>query len=147
MKTILSILALTVYLSFNSFGQSLDSLKLSAPEVPEGYSVCKRNNCISIQACTFYENPEMYEMIIGKLKKKEIQSFESKKDNGSIMYFEFENEFKGAGFLGGLLWGGKKPTKENPEEFYTKGNFLIIWSFNKGSNIKILSEKKVKAIL
>ena len=147
MKTILSILTLTVFLSINSFGQTLDSLKLSAKEIPEEYSFSKDNNCISTQAYTFYDSPEMYESIIGKIKNKEIQNFESKKDKGSIMYFEFENGMKNEGFLGGLLWGGKKPTKQHPEEFYVKGNFLIIWSFNSGSNIKSISENKVKALL
>lgn len=90
----------------------------------------------------------MYEMFIGKIKKKEIQNFESKNDRGSIMYFEFDKEFKGAGFLDGLLWGQPmKPTKEHPEQFFTKGNFLVIWSFHKGSAIEKISEEKVKRIL
>ena len=63
------------------------------------------------------------------------------------MYFEFETDFKGEGFLDGLLWGGDKPTKEHPEEYYAKGNFLIIWSFKKGSTIKKISKDKIKAIL
>jgi hypothetical protein len=89
----------------------------------------------------------MYEMLIGKLKTKRIQNFDNKKDKGSIMYFEFEDDFKGDGFLGGLLWGGDKPTKEHPEEYYTNGKFLIIWSFKKGSLITKTSKDKIKAIL
>ena len=148
MKTILTILTFTFYLFINSFGQSIDSLKLSGNEIPKEYSISKKNNCISIQACTFYDSPEMYEMLIGKIKSKEIQNFESKKDKGSIMYFEFENGFQGAGFLDGLLWGGEmKPTKEHPEQYFSKGNFLIIWSFEKGSTLEKISEEKIKAIL
>ena len=129
-------------------GQQLEDLKLTETEIPGQYSVSLKNNCISLQACLFYDKPEMYEMLIGKIKKKEIQNFESLKDNGSIMYFEFENGFQGAGFLDGLLWGeSMKPTNEHPEKYYSKENYLVIWSFNKGSLIQKLSEDKVKQLL
>lgn len=134
---------MTIYVN----GQKIDSLQLTGKEMPENYSLTKDNNCISIQACLFYDSPGMYEMLIGKLKTKRIQNFDNKKDKGSIMYFEFEDEFKGEGFLGGLLWGGDKPTKEHPEEYFTKGKFLIIWSFNKGSLITKTSKDKVMAML
>jgi len=147
MTKFLTILFITFLSTIESNGQSIDSLKLSDKEIPEGYSLTKENNCISIQACTFYENPEMYEALIGKLKSKQIQNFDNKKDKGSIMYFEFEDGFKGEGFLGPLLWGGDKPTKEHPEEYYAKGNFLIIWSFKKGSVIAKTSKDKIESIL
>jgi hypothetical protein len=147
MTKFLTILSIAFLLTNNSNGQSIDSLKLSDKEIPEGYSLTKENNCISIQACTFYDTPEMYEALIGKLKSKQIQNFDNKKDKGSIMYFEFEDGFKGEGFLGGLLWGGNKPTKEHPEEYYAKGNFLIIWSFKKGSAVTKTSKDKIEAIL
>ena len=147
MTKFLTILSIAFLFTIESNGQSIDSLKLSDKEIPEGYSLTKENNCISIQACTFYENPEMYEALIGKLKSKQIQNFDSKKDKGSIMYFEFEDGFKGEGFLGPLLWGGDKPTKEHPEEYYAKGNFLIIWSFKKGSVITKTSKDKIESIL
>jgi len=147
MTKFLTILFITFLSTIESNGQSIDSLKLSDKEIPEGYSLTKENNCISIQACTFYENPEMYEALIGKLKSKQIQNFDNKKDKGSIMYFEFEDGFKGEGFLGPLLWGGDKPTKEHPEEYYAKGNFLIIWSFKKGSVITKTSKDKIESIL
>ena len=147
MTKFLTILSIALLLTIKSNGQSIDSLILSEKEIPEGYTLTKENNCISIQACTFYDDPEMYGTLIGKLKSKKIQNFENKKDKGCIMYFEFEDGFKGEGFLGGLLWGGNKPTKEHPEEYYAKGNYLIIWSFKKGSLITATSKEKVKAFL
>jgi hypothetical protein len=147
MTKFLTILSFAFLLTINSNGQSIDSLKILDKEIPEGYTLTKENNCISIQACTFYDNPEIYESLIGKLKSKQIQNFDNKKDKGSIMYFEFEEGFKGEGFLGGLLWGGNKPTKEHPEEYYAKGSFLIIWSFQKGSLMTATSKNKVKAVL
>lgn len=147
MNKFLTILSIAFLLTIKSSGQTIDSLKLSDKEIPEGYALTKDNNCISIQACTLYDNPEMYGALIGKLKSKQIQNFDSKKDKGSIMYFEFEDGFKGDGFLGGLLWGGNKPTKEHPEEYYAKGNFLIIWSFKKGSVVTKTSKDKIKATL
>ena len=94
MKTIVTVLTLTVFFSMYSYGQSLHSLKLSVKEIPGDYSISKNTNCNGVQECIFYENPRMYEMLIGKIRKKEIQNFESKNDNGSIMYFEFYDELK-----------------------------------------------------
>ena len=105
------------FLALQSKGQAIDSLKLTDKEIPESYSLTDGNNCISIQACLLYDKPEMYEAIIGKLKRKQMQNFSNKKENGCIMYFEFEDAFKGEGIIGGLLWGGNKPTKEHPEEY------------------------------
>ncbi|MBP6687232.1 MAG: hypothetical protein KA160_05175 [Lacibacter sp.] len=147
MTKFFTLLSVIFFLTIKLNGQSIDSLKLSVQEIPEGYTLTKDNNCISIQACTLYDNPGMYEALIGKLKSKQIQNFDSKKDKGSIMYFEFEDDFKREGFLGGLLWGGNKPTKEHPEEYYVKGDFLIIWSFKKGSLVTKTSKAKIKTIL
>lgn len=147
MPKILTVLTFALFITINSYGQNIDSLQLIEKEIPENYTIAKENNCISIQACLLFDNPGIYEMLIGKIKTKKIQSFDHKKDKGSIMYMEFENGFTGEGFLEGLLWGGSKPTKEHPEEYFTKGNYLIIWSFKKGSLIKKISEDKIKALL
>jgi hypothetical protein len=147
MKKVLTVITISFILTVKLFGQNIDSLKLLGKEIPEGYSISEVNNCISIQACTFYDNPDLYASIIGKIKNKTLQSLESKKDKGSIMYFEFENGFKNGNFLGSLLWGGDKPTKEHPEQYFSKGNYLIIWSFKKESPIINISQDKIKAIL
>jgi len=147
MSRFLALLSFSLFLSLSSNCQTIDSLKLTEKEIPENYVLTKENNCISIQACTFYESPDMYSALIGNIKSKQIQNFEGKKDKGAIMYFEFEDNFKGEGFLEGLLWGGSKPTKEHPEEYYSKGKFLVIWSFKKGSPLALASKNKIKAIL
>ncbi len=148
MKKLTTTFIFNFFLIVNTYSQTLDSLKLSSKETPSEYTVSNTDNyAISIQARTFYKNPAMYGALIGKFKSKDIQNFESKNDKGSIMYFEFEDGFNGEGFLEGLLWGGDKPTKEHPEKYYTKGNFLIIWSFHKGSSVEKLSEDKIKMIL
>lgn len=96
----------------------------------------------------FYKQTDMYSMFLGKVKNKSVQNFECKTDSGSIMYFEFEKDFEGEGFLTGLLWGqAKKPTTEHPEQIFIKGKFLVIWSFNDKSALQKISESKVKQIL
>jgi hypothetical protein len=141
------LIVLVFFLTLKANGQDIDSLQLTNKEIPEGYLFTKKNNCISTQACIFYEDPGLYKMLIGKLKTKRIQNFNNKKDKGCIMYFEFEEGFKGESFLGGLLWGGDKPTEKHPEEYYVKGNFLIIWSFKMGSLLVNTSKDKIKARL
>lgn len=147
MIRILTFFTFALLVTINLFGQNIDSLQLTEKEIPENYTTNNENNCISIQASILYDNPTIYEVIIGKIQKKIIQSFDSKKETGSIIYFEFENEFTATGFLEGLLWDGSKPTKAHPEEYFNKGNYLIIWSFKKGSLIKKISEEKIKALL
>lgn len=128
--------------------QNIEKLKILENEMPKEYKLTENDKAISIQARLFYKNPDMYSMIIGKVKNKEVQNFVSSNDSGSIMYFEFEDDFSGESFLKGLLWGqSKKPTNEHPEEIFVKGNLLIIWSFTKNSELKILSKNKVETLL
>ncbi len=66
----------TLFIAFllvnTSNAQTIDSIKLSVKEIPEGYALTAKLNCISIQACTFYNNPGTYEMLTGKVKEKQI---------------------------------------------------------------------------
>lgn len=125
-----------------------DDLKLVESEIPQGYKLTNELHCISIQPHIFYTNPEIYESIIGKVKRKEAQNFISSNDKGSILYFEFEKDFKSQELLAGLLWGeDDKPTKRHPESFQVSGKFLIIWSFKEQSSIKIISENKVNSLI
>ena len=131
MTKLITLLTFTFFMAIKTNGQNIDSLQLTEKEIPENYSLTKDNNCISIQACTFYDDPAMYEMLIGKLKTKKIQNFDNKKDKGCIMYFEFEDGFKGEGFLGGLLWGGDKPTKGTSRRILCKGKLSYYLEFQK----------------
>jgi hypothetical protein len=131
-----------------TFGQSIDSLKLSDAEIPAGYSKSDQLICVTPHGCSFYEQTDLYESLFGKVVKKEFQSYYKKGDQGSILYLEFEKEFKGQGFLNGLLWGeGSKPTKAEPDEYYSKGKILIIWSFDLKSELKLISKAKITQLL
>jgi hypothetical protein len=148
MKITIHLSVLFLLLTTTLFSQTITDLKLKGKEIPKTYILSDGNNCISPQACTFYNDIETYTNIVGKVKSKAMQSFKGKKDSGSIMYFEFENRFKGDRFLQGLLWGKEgQPSKEHPEEYVTKGKFLIIWSFHPDSPIRQKSEAKADAIL
>ena len=148
MKITIPLSALFLLLTANSFSQTIADLKLKNKEIPKSYFLSDGNNCVSVQACTFYNDVETYSNIVGTVKSKQMQSFKSKTDSGSIMYFEFENRFKGDRFLQGLLWGkDKEPTDAHPEEYLAKGKFLIIWSLHPDSTIKEKSEAKIEAIL
>jgi len=148
MKITIPLSALFLLLTTTLFSQTIADLKLKSKEIPKTYILSDGNNCVSIQACTFYNDIETYSNIVGKVKSKAIQSFKSKTDSGSVMYFEFEHTFKGDRFLQGLLWGKNgQPSDEHPEEYLAKGKFLIIWSFHPDSTIREKSEAKVDAIL
>jgi hypothetical protein len=148
MKITIPLSLLFLLLTTNIFSQTITDLKLKQKEIPKGYTLNDGNICITPQACTFYNDIETYSIIVGTLKSKSIQSFKSKTDRGSIMYFEFEHTFKGDRFLHGLLWGKEgQPTDEHPEEYLAKGKFLIIWSFRPDSTLKEKSETKIEGIL
>jgi len=149
MKPTILLSTLLLLFATNSFSQTLADLKLKPKEIPKGgYMVSDGNICITPQACTFYNDIETYSNIVGTIKSKAIQSFKSKADRGSIMYFEFDHVFKGDRFLQGLLWGkAGEPTPEHPEEYIAKGRFLVIWSLQPDSPLKEKSETKVEAIL
>jgi hypothetical protein len=142
-----TILLLLFIATSTLFAQNFDNLKLVENEIFNDYKLTEESKCISIQACTFYKNPGMYSALIGKVKSKEIQNFENKKDSGSIMYFEFEKDFGMQGFLQGLLWGGKKSSEEHPEEFFVWKNILVIWSFSQNSELKKISKEKIELAL
>jgi hypothetical protein len=147
MRLRIAILFLTTLTFYSASAQELDDLKLTGAEVPEGYTSTDKMLYKSIQARSFYEQTDLYESFIGKVRKKEFQSFKGADDQGTIFYYEFETDFKQEGFLEGLLWGGNKPTKAHPEEYFVKGNILIIWSFVDKSELKKISKAKITRLL
>jgi hypothetical protein len=147
MRLRIAILFLAALTFYSARAQELDDLKLTDAEVPEGYTSTKKMLYKSIQAKSFYEQTDLYESFIGKVRKKEFQSFKSADDQGTVFYYEFETDFKQEGFLEGLLWGGNKPTKAHPEEYFVKGNILIIWSFADKSELKKISKAKITRLL
>src|SRR4051812_23020236 len=103
MKITITLSTLFLLLTTTLFSQTIADLKLKNKEIPKSYTFSDSDICITAQACTFYKDIETYSNIVGNVKSKAIQSFRSKTDRGSIMYFEFEQRFKGDRFLQGLL--------------------------------------------
>ena len=145
MKTILILIAVVSCLACPA--QTLEKMKLVPSEFPTGFQLTEDPQCISIQACSFYDSPEIYEGFMGKIKEKAIQNFVNGKDSGCIMYFEFEKKFEMQSFLQGLLWGGKKATAEHPEEIYINDKWLLIYSFPLKNTLKEVSIAKVVTVL
>lgn len=81
-----------------SFGQTLDTLKLTDTEIPMGYKISNELLCVTPHVKSFYNQTDLFESSLGKIIKKQFQSFSKKGDTGSILYFEFENEFKANSF-------------------------------------------------
>ncbi len=131
----------------SSKGQSIDSLRLNDSEIPIGYAKSNELLCKTPHALSIYQQMDMFESFLGKLEHKDFQSFEKKGDSGSILYFQFQKDFTGQGFLDGLLWGSDgKPSKSEPDEYFAKGNILVVWSFNLKSNLKSISKEKVERL-
>jgi hypothetical protein len=146
MKQQLTLTFFLVIIYCSTYGQGFEKLKLTDTDVPDKYKSAKKILYKSVQAINFYNDTDLYSFI-GEIKSKDSQSFKSKDDEGTIFYFEFEQEFKGQGFVEGLLWGDKKASKEHPEEIFIKDNILIIWSFSENSDLKKISKDKITAVL
>ena len=147
MKQRLTLTLLSTLIFCLTYGQGFEKLELTDTEVPDKYKPTDEILYKSIQAGTFYEQTDLYGALIGKVKNKTFQSYESKDDKGAIYYYEFEEKFEGQDFLGGLLWGGRKPTKAHPEEIFVKDNILVIWSFAEKSELKKISKDKITTLL
>jgi hypothetical protein len=145
MKTLLLVISILGFSAASA--QVFEKYKLLPAEIPAKYKASEEMLYKSIQPEIFYDNPDLYQGILGKVKSKDFQSFDGKGDQGTVLFFEYEDKVKGEGFLEGLLWGGSKPTKEHPEEYLIKDNILIIWSFEKKSEIKNISRQKIKSTL
>lgn len=145
-KTIVLLILLFIVADLKA--QQIDSLKLKASEIPQGYNETLKKEYKTVHAASFYDQIEFYESFLGKVKSKDTQSFTKKGDNGTILYFEFEKDFESAAFLEGLLWGKEgKATNKKPDEYLAKGRFLIIWSFGLTSELKQVSKAKITSLL
>jgi hypothetical protein len=128
----------------------ISDLKLTSEELPTGYNIIADDRCKSIQATLFFKDYNLYSSFLPALEAKEFQSFKGNKDEGTILYFQYKTEADAQqteSFVKGLIWGGKSPSGEHPEEIIIKKNFLIIWSLDRKSKIKELSKNKVQKIL
>lgn len=127
--------------------KAIDSIQVKSTEISAEYKSSEKLSCQALQSKLLYENPDMYSFILGKTIEKRFQTFEYDGKKGSILYFEFDKDAEnGKGFIEGLLWGGKKPSKAHPEKVITKGKIMIILSFPFKSKIgyeltELLAEK------
>lgn len=141
-KNILLLISLLSSAS-TSFAQTLDSLKLNAIEIPAGYNKTDELVCATTYSSSFYNQTDLYESIVGKLIKKEYQSFNKKGDQGAILYFQFEKDFKAQSFLNGLLWGQeKKRQRQYQMNIMQKEVFLLFGALILKVQSKIFQKQK-----
>jgi hypothetical protein len=101
MRKKISLTILTIIIATLSFGQNIDSLKLNDAEIPGGYSKSNELLCKTPHAYSFYQQTDLYPFL-GTVVKKDFQSFDKKRDKGSILYFQFDKDFDGQDFHNGL---------------------------------------------
>jgi hypothetical protein len=128
--------------------QSIDALMLDENEIPDDYIESDQLSCVTPNAFALYDQSELYEKSLGRVVKKSFQTFQKKGDCGSVLYFEFASDFKAKAFLEELLWHkAGRPTKNEPDDYYAKGNILIIWSFPLESPMEMMSRAKVMRLM
>ncbi len=99
----------------------------------------------SIQVMYFFLKTDTYNTALPPLAEKDIQSFETKSEKGSMMIFRYERTIESAkDFFTGLFYGHyKTPSEDNPEEFILKKDTMIIFCFEKGSALGNKVKKRV----
>ena len=85
MKQRLTLTFLVTTIFCSTYGQAFEKLKLTDTEVPEKYKPTDEMLYKSIQAATFYEQTDLYAALIGKIRNKSFQSYESKDDKGCLV--------------------------------------------------------------
>jgi len=129
--------------------QTLDSLKLSTSEIPEGYTEVSIMLNKAYHPVIIYENNDMFSDKLGEIKNKTYQSLKGRGDKGTVFIIELVQPMTDTNWVKPFLYGPSemRPTAMHPEEFLIHGNFLIIWSFDFNSKIKKISMEKITRIL
>ena len=138
---------LIILITTISWVQGIEGLKLTDADIPRDY--IKLNEIISeSRAATYYKRTDVYSSMLGEVVKKDFQSFTSKKDSGTIFYFEYRNKFDAEEYLKGVLIGDDAPSKARLTEYLIKDNILIVWRFSKkSSKLKSISKEKIKSLI
>ena len=135
--------------------QSIDRLKLTKADLPEGYELGTDIRAISIQPVTFYDKPDQMGLLPMPVKKAHQELRYKGATRGTLMMFQYKNADEAGsieGFLKGLLWGEPTgPSEMHPEELYVADNVIFVFCFGYRSDesqlVKdILREKKGVAI-
>ncbi len=99
----------------------------------------------SIQVMYFFLKTDTYNTTLPPLTEKDIQSFETKSEKGSMMIFRYESTIENAkDFFTGLFYGHYgTPSEDTPEEFVVKKDTMVIFCFEKGSALGNKVKKRV----
>ncbi len=134
----------TIKIVFNNSQSKILPLLLKEGDLPDA-KFGKDLIAKSIQVQYFYLMPNTYSAMLPPLAEKEIQSLESKSERGSVMFFRYDGDIESMkSFLSGLFYGPSgTPSNDHPEEFITQKDLLIIFAFEKGSNLGANVKKKM----
>ena len=129
--------------------QTLDSLKLTTSEIPEGYTEVSTMLNKAFHPVIIYDNNDLVSDQLGEIKNKTYQSLKGRGDKGTVFIIELVKPMTDTNWVKPFLYGPSEmqPSAMHPEEFLIHGNFLIIWSFDYNSKIKKISMEKIKRIL
>ena len=121
----------------DSVTKNFEKIKLTNEELSK-FDLSSARHFYSRQQVILYNNTDIYTAILSNLEEKYTQSFSNGKENCTIFYYYFSDKLgeNQRAFLRGLFYGEKgKPTKEHPETFLIKDNYLIVFSFPVSSKL------------
>jgi hypothetical protein len=115
-----------------------EKVKLNEKEI-EKYKLQFVKYFYSQQQFTFYNSTDSYSQVLPDLQEKYTQSVCVEKDEGTVFYYYFKDKLGSdqENFLRGLFYGDDgKPSKDHPEIFYVKDNYLIVFSYPYNSRLQ-----------
>ncbi len=123
----------------------LDALVLKNGDLKGNVRLGRDLICKSIQVQYYFLRPGDYSGAVPPLSEKAIQSIDTGKEKGSVMYFKYKGNVEALkGFFSRIFyrpWDG--PTEDNPEEFILHRDLMVILCFDRESSLK----KEIKDIL
>jgi len=109
-------------------GSALGNLLLKAGDLKGGARLGTDLVCTSIQVQYYFLRPGAYAGAVPPLTEKVIQSVDTGKEKGSVMYFKYDGNVEGLkGFFNTVFYRPWDcPTEENPEEFILHRDIMEI---------------------
>jgi hypothetical protein len=133
-----------IVISYDNRNSKIAPLLLNEGDIP-GATLGKELIAKSIQVQYFFLQPDAYSAMLPPLIEKDIQSVQTAREQGSVMFFRYERNIEDIkGFFTGLFYGeAKAPFDEHPEEFIIHNDTMIIFCFERKSVLGPDVKKKI----
>jgi hypothetical protein len=133
----LSIVRSISFTAYNVKQYSIDDVTLSKNDAEKNVSIGKDIMFTTEEVGQYYADPSEFAFSLPVPAAKDVQSFSSGSDRGSVMYFQYDSIIEEYSILFRSIFSKREePSERHPEEYIIEGNMLIILCFDVKSKLK-----------